>query len=189
MTIESQFASFFSMIFVGFYLGCMFDTNERIIRALKEKRIFKSLCQFIFWLLQSLMIFYGLVKINGGQVRLYFLLAIVIGYWFYFFVFRRIYQSILEKIIQSIRAISLVFLKIITLFLIKPIKFIIQAFLTVVNLAILVVVKLFLLLFTLLYWITRPIHLIIPKNVKKYLVSLPQLYSKIKDIVLKRKKK
>lgn len=189
MTIEIQFASFFSMIFVGFYLGCMFDTNERIAHTLKEKRIFKWLCQLLFWLLQSLMIFYGLVKINGGQVRLYFLFAIVIGYWFYFFSFRHVYQLILGKIIQLIRKISLIFLKIITIFLIKPIKFVVQAFLTVVNIAIMVVMKLFLFLLAILNWIIRPIYLIIPINVKKYLVSLSPLYSKIKDIVLKRKKK
>lgn len=189
MTIEIQFASFFSMIFVGFYLGCMFDTNERIAQVLKEKRIFKWLCQFLFWLLQSLMIFYGLVKVNGGQVRLYFLIAIIIGYWLYFFSFRRVYQLILEKTIQLIRTISVIFLKVMILFLIKPIKFVVQAFLTVVNIAIMAVVKLLLFLLTILNWIIRPIYLIIPENVKKYLVSLPPLYSKIKDIVLKRKKK
>ncbi|HHU20161.1 MAG TPA: spore cortex biosynthesis protein YabQ [Bacilli bacterium] len=189
MTIEIQFASFFSMIVTGFYLGCMFDTNERIARAIKGHLIFNFICQFVFWLIQSMLIFYGLVRVNGGQVRLYFLIAIIFGYWLYFFLFRKIYQLILEKIIQLIRALFLTFLKIINLFLIKPVKFVFQAFLTVVNLVIMVVMKLFSFLLLILSWFFRPIFLIIPKNMRKYLVSLPQLYSKIKDIVGKRKQK
>lgn len=189
MTIEIQFASFFSMIVTGFYLGCMFDTNERIARAIKGHLIFNFICQFIFWLIQSVLIFYGLVRVNGGQVRLYFVIAIILGYWLYFFWFRRVYQLILEKIIWLIQAVFLTFLKIANLLLIKPVKFVFQAFLTVVNLAIMIVMKLLSFLLLILSWLFRPIFLIIPKNMRKYLVSLPQLYSKIIDTFGKRKQK
>ncbi len=189
MTIEIQFASFITMGIVGFYLGCMFDTNERIIQAIKGSRIVKGLCQLVFWLIQSMIIFYLLVKVNGGQVRLYFIIAIIFGYWLYFLRFRKVYQRTLARIIQLIKAILLFIKKTITTIIIKPIKLLVLAFLTVINLVIMMVLKLFSFLLIMIGWLFRPILLIIPKNVRKYLVSLSKMCSKIIERVLNRKQK
>lgn len=188
MTIEIQFASFFSMLLVGVYLGCMFDTNERIIQMLQDKMLFRFLFQFLFWLAQSLLIFYGLVKINGGQVRLYFILAIVIGFWFYFFSLRRVYQVILEKVIEILSRIFKMIGRTIHLLLIKPLVFFGHILLSLLNMVILMLSYLFSFFLKIIKWVLSPIFMIIPENVKKYLVSLAGIYSKIENIVINRKK-
>ncbi|WP_440897275.1 spore cortex biosynthesis protein YabQ [Amphibacillus sp. Q70] len=188
MTIEIQFASFFSMLLVGIYLGCMFDTNERIIQMFQTKILPRFLFQFLFWLAQSLLIFYSLVKINGGQVRLYFILAIIGGFWFYFFSLRRLYQAILEKVIELFIQIFKLIGRTIHLLLIKPIVFFGQILLSLLNMVILILTYIFSFFFKIIKWVLGPIFRLIPENVKKYLVSLAGIYSKIENIVINRKK-
>ncbi|MBU5595540.1 spore cortex biosynthesis protein YabQ [Amphibacillus sp. MSJ-3] len=188
MTVEMQFASFFTMLIVGFYLGCMFDTNECIIQMLKSKKVFQFIFQFFFWLFQSLLIFYSLVKINGGQVRFYFILAIVIGFYFYFFSFRQLYQAILERVIGLFRWIFTMIGRIINLILIKPFILVSRGFLFIINLAILIVVKTFLFLFKIVAWIFTPIMMIIPEKMKKYLKKPAGVFYKIENIIMNRKK-
>lgn len=181
MTIEIQFISFFSMLIAGLYLGCMFDTNERISRMFKDKTSLNILFQFIFWLGQSVLIFLSLVKINGGHVRFHFIIAIILGYWLYFIYCRRVYLIILERVIAFVTKIILIIKQIITFLIIKPIIFVVQAFISLLNVAIIVLFKLLSFILKCLEWIFRPVFKIIPENVKKYLVSFVGFYSKIRD--------
>lgn len=188
MTIGLQFASFFSMLLAGVYLGCMFDTNERMIQGLKGRTIINFLFQFLFWLIQSFLIFYMLVKINGGQVRLYFILAIIIGFICYFLIFRRLYQSILEKVISILIRFFTFIWRLIDLLLFKPIMFFGRILLYLFNLVLFVFFNLIYLFLKLIKWMLKPIIKLIPKNIKKYLHSIAGIYSKIENIVIKQKK-
>ena len=181
MTIEIQFVSLFSMLLTGIYLGCMFDTNERINRYFEAKRIMSFLFQFIFWLIQSVLIFLFLIKINGGHVRLYFVLAIIFGYWVYFLKLRGIYQNILEKLLAVLSKILLTLMRLFTLLFVTPVIFVIQTFFYLIKLAIIVIFRILYFFLTLIEWILKPVLMIMPKNVKKYLVSFTKMYSKIVD--------
>src|SRR5699024_9322416 len=117
--------------------------NERINQALRAKIVVSFLFQFIFWLAQSFFIFYVLVKINGGQVRLYFIIAIIIGFWFYFIVCRKIFNRILERIISFVKWVYDLIARIIWFLLIKPIMIIGQMLLFSLNIVILILSKTF----------------------------------------------
>lgn len=188
MTIEVQFASFFTMFLVGIYLGAMFDTSERLTQALREKVVVSFLFQFIFWLAQSFSIFYVLVKINGGQVRLYFIIAIIIGFWFYFALCRKLFQRFLEKVISLVKWVYNLVAHIIWLLLIKPIIIIGQMLLFLLNIVILTLSKILFIILQPIKWLLSLIWRMIPKNVKKYLVSLAGIYSKIENIISNRRK-
>ena len=181
MTIELQFASLFSMLITGVYLGCMFDTNERISTYFKTNKRLSFVFQFVFWLVQSVLIFLFLVKINGGHVRVYFILAIVTGYWLYFLFIQKSYQVVLDKCLVLISHIFLLFKRLIELFMIKPIVFIVQAFLSLVNLAIMVIFKVIYFFLKSIEWLLKPIIKVIPENMKKYGVSVNKVYNKLLD--------
>lgn len=188
MTIDLQFASFFSMIFAGMYLGCMFDTNERMIENLKGKGVTSFVLQFFFWLLQSYLLFYLLIKINGGQVRLYFILAIVIGFYIYFFSLRKIYRRLLEKVIYILSKLISIIWRLFNLLLIQPIVMIGRLLFYGFNLMMLFIFQLIYLSLNFLKWLLSPVLSLIPQNVKKYLHSPAGIYSKIENIVINRKK-
>ncbi|WP_067841257.1 spore cortex biosynthesis protein YabQ [Amphibacillus sediminis] len=189
MSIDTQLLSFLIMSVVGIYLGCMFDTNERIVKAIKEKKLLCLPFQFMFWLAQGFIAFYILVKINGGQVHLYFILSLVAGFLLYNLLFRRLYQQLLEGMITLVKYIVRLISQLVYFILIKPIMLLYKLIMFILGLILAAVNGLIRLILRLITWFFKCIWALLPKNTKKYLVSIAGLYSKIENIIVKRFKR
>ncbi|SEO91930.1 spore cortex biosynthesis protein YabQ [Amphibacillus marinus] len=189
MSVNTQLLSFAGMVLVGVYLGCMFDTNERLIKPLKGYKVLASIFQFAFWLAQSFISFLFLVELNGGQVHLYFLIAVTIGFWFYLRVIQHGFQWLLEGFIVLVKRICFFIYQLVYYLIIKPIIYLYRLILAICGFVFVVFSYVIKIILTPILWIMRLLWRCIPKNVRKYLVSLAGIYSKIENTIIKRNKK
>ncbi|MBM7543169.1 spore cortex biosynthesis protein YabQ [Amphibacillus cookii] len=188
MSIDIQFLSFITMMIIGVYLGAMFDTNERLIGRFNGNTFLNFLFQFLFWLSQALIVFFCLVKINNGQVHLYFILMIIFGFWIYCSCCRTFYQSLLERLIMIVSQIIYIIKQMIYVMIVKPLIIFYQVVIAIVGFIILFGKKILILLIRPIVWVLRLICRLLPKNVKKYLVSMAGIYSKIENMINKQKR-
>ncbi|MBM7557180.1 spore cortex biosynthesis protein YabQ [Halanaerobacter jeridensis] len=80
-----QFFTFLNMILVGGIIGLIFD----FYRVLKRKMIFSvylsNLFDFLIFLIFTFIVFVRLIQLNGGQVRWYIFLGVIVGNIIYYF--------------------------------------------------------------------------------------------------------
>lgn len=126
MTLTVQFMTMLSMIAGGVYLGAALDTYRRITRFWQKKRTVVYLFESLFWLGQTVLLFYLLFKVNYGELRVYVYIACLLGFSMYQVLFKKTYGSILEFIIRIVRAIVLVIGRVGQLLLFKPLSGLIQ---------------------------------------------------------------
>lgn len=69
-----------SMILSGIYLGASYFTFKRLERLWLSSIIWKYIFEFLFWLLQAVILYVILFLINEGVLRFYVFLAIICGY-------------------------------------------------------------------------------------------------------------
>lgn len=101
MSLHAQFTTLLAMIGIGMIIGASFDTYAHIFNRSKRHRLIVWVADILFWVTQALYVFYTLLVINNGQVRLYIFLAILCGYAAYQALFQRMYVRLLQKIIRA----------------------------------------------------------------------------------------
>jgi spore cortex biosynthesis protein YabQ len=105
MTLTIQLMTILSMIGMGIYLGIIIDTYQRFLKRKQRNKIIVFLWDFFFWLVQALLCFLVLFNVNGAELRLYVILAIVCGFACYQSLFHFIYLRYLEIAIIIIKRI------------------------------------------------------------------------------------
>lgn len=136
------------MIGGGIYLGCALDTYRRL--ALYWRR-FKSIVysvELLFWLTQTVVLFYLLFRVNHGELRVYVFLATLLGFAIYQVVIARVYRRILESLLRIFGTIIKAVIRMTQVLLLAPIMGLVQ---------IIIAIILFLiqLVGTSIYWILR----------------------------------
>ncbi|QDP38835.1 spore cortex biosynthesis protein YabQ [Radiobacillus deserti] len=191
MTLTVQFLTIISMIAGGIYLGMAIETFRRFEDAWKKRTIFSYVIEISFWLLQSLILFYLLFRVNQGELRFYILLALLCGYSAYNALFKSLYQRMLEKIIDSFISVYRFSYRMVLTIFIRPIIRILQLLLTIVMALWGGLMWVMIFLYNLICY---PIRLmgkliwrLIPKNAKNKITHLAGFYSKIKNKITKRK--
>ena len=189
MTLSVQFLTLIAMVSSGFYLGIINDTYRRFTPYWKEKIITKYLLEILFWSSQTVLLFYVLFRVNGGELRFYIFAACLLGFAFYQVAAAAIYKKILEQIIRIITAIYRFFARLVYALIFTPIKWAFLLLFTVVlwitkliGTILLFAVKL---LFAPIKWLARTIFHLLPKSFQKYLHKLAGFYSTMKNIVYK----
>ncbi|WP_371932604.1 spore cortex biosynthesis protein YabQ [Bacillus carboniphilus] len=71
MTLSVQFYTIIGMVLVGIWLGLILDTYGHLLNRSMISRWVVFFYDLLFWVLQGLIIFYVLLLINEGEVRLY----------------------------------------------------------------------------------------------------------------------
>ena len=79
MTLSIQFITMAAMVLSGIYLGVIRDTFQRFAIYWKGRKLLSYLLEIIFWILQTLVVFYVLFLVNAGEIRLYIILACLLG--------------------------------------------------------------------------------------------------------------
>lgn len=131
MTLTVQFYTLITMIGMGSYFGAALDTYIRFLNRSVRKGWIVFINDFLFWVIQGLIIFYVLFLVNEGEFRLYLFLALLCGFAAYQALLKNIYKKLLESfiviVIKSVQLLTNLVKNIIFL----PIKWIIVSVLSV----------------------------------------------------------
>ena len=197
MSLTTQFYTMIAMIGMGSWLGAALDTYGRFLKRPKRAQWFVFINDILFWVLQGLIIFYTLLSVNEGELRVYVFLALLCGYAAYQSLFRTGYLKLLDVLISGVISTYRFIAKTFHLLIVRPLQLLIQ-FLIVLALGgfklVMALSKiLYNILLVLLKIILSPIHWIgvllwklVPRNLKKLLVKYFYNYAgilrKIKNI-------
>ncbi|WP_110926091.1 spore cortex biosynthesis protein YabQ [Bacillus massiliglaciei] len=124
MTLTVQFYTLISMIGMGSCFGAALDTYNRFLMRSKRRRWIVFIHDFLFWVLQGLVIFYVLFLVNEGEFRLYLFLALFCGFAAYQALFKGLYLKILEWLISFVVHLLQFISKSIKILVFHPIKWI-----------------------------------------------------------------
>ncbi|SNX75695.1 spore cortex biosynthesis protein YabQ [Bacillus oleivorans] len=86
----------------------------------------------LFWIVQTLLIFYVLFIVNHGELRFYLFLAILCGFAAYQSLMKKIYNRLLESMIQLVVHLWRLLVKAFTHLIFQPIKSLIIFLISVV---------------------------------------------------------
>ncbi|MHC0039271.1 spore cortex biosynthesis protein YabQ [Pseudoneobacillus sp. C159] len=183
MTLTTQFYTMLSMVGMGILFGISLDTYQRFLNRPKRKRWIVFINDFLFWLVQGLLIFYTLFLVNKGEIRFYIFLALLCGFAFYQSLLKRLYLKLLELMIQTCISIYLFMKKTFIFLLWKPIVLIIsllisllfalyKGFLALIRLIFRIIKWVLGILWKLIIWTFLLFWKLMPKKVKKIVEKL-----------------
>lgn len=131
MTLDVQFQTMLVMTLGGFYLGISLDTFRRFSYFWHNRIVWKYMCECLFWLLQTFILFYVLYIVNAGELRFYIFVACLFGFSIYQALFASIYKKWLEKCLSICRVVVCFLLRFIKTIFIQPIKWVCSIVLSV----------------------------------------------------------
>ena len=193
MTLTIQFYTLLAMIGMGSGCGAALDTYSRFLNRSERKRWIVFIHDFLFWIIQGLLIFYVLFLVNEGEFRLYLFLALLCGFSAYQALFKGFYQRFLEFLIILVIKLARFIANSVHMLIFLPIKWVIVSILAIIIGIGKFVLTLFkwagkILLFILnifwrpLKWILTYIWNLLPVFVTK---NVGKFYNKGKGILLK----
>lgn len=122
MTLDMQFMTMTTMILAGVYVGVALETFQRFKIYFKKSDLFTGIMEVLFWLAQTGILFYLLYRVNDGALRLYVLLACILGFSIYQVLFKSLYKRLLEMLIRIVYVL-----------IIRPVMWLVRAiYLTVI---------------------------------------------------------
>ena len=91
MILSIQIYSFLYSFCYGVFFFILLEINYKIIYS--ENKYIKVIGTLVFILFNSLLYFIGLKSINNGIIHIYFLLTVLCGYFFSFFIYFKIWRK------------------------------------------------------------------------------------------------
>ncbi|MGM0877684.1 MAG: spore cortex biosynthesis protein YabQ [Bacillota bacterium] len=126
MSLTTQFYTMLAMVGMGGWIGAALDTYGRFLKRPLRARWVVFINDFMFWVVQGLILFYLLLLVNEGELRIYIFLAVLCGYAAYQSLLKQIYLRILERLIQTSLSIYRFMLKVGHVMIVKPIIGLVQ---------------------------------------------------------------
>ncbi|MCK2005801.1 spore cortex biosynthesis protein YabQ [[Brevibacterium] frigoritolerans] len=132
MTLTIQFYTLLAMIGMGSGFGAALDTYSRFLNRSERKRWIVFIHDFLFWIIQGLLIFYVLFLVNEGEFRLYLFLALLCGFSAYQALFKGFYQRFLEFLIILVIKLARFIANSVHMLIFLPIKWVIVSVLAII---------------------------------------------------------
>jgi len=133
MTLTTQLQTMLAMIGMGSFLGAALDTYRYFFKRNDKMQWVVFLNDLIFWILQGLIIFYVLLNVNKGELRLYIFLALLCGFALYQSMLQTFYIKSLYFFISIFRTVYRFIVTAIKAIIVKPILLLLQFLLMVVK--------------------------------------------------------
>lgn len=185
MSLSTQLVTMLSMIAGGLSTGVMLDTFRRFSPYWRNRKIMIYVMEVGFWTSQTLLLFYILFLVNGGEIRLYIVLACLLGFSMYQAILSNYYKKLLEHFIRIALSIYRFFSRLIQVFIISPIKGIVMVIYTVFIWVLKLILSLLLFVLTVIVtpiqWLIRGVYQLLPKKVQGILLQIAGFYSTIKN--------
>ncbi|GGJ57191.1 spore cortex biosynthesis protein YabQ [Virgibacillus salexigens] len=189
MSLSTQFLTMITMIAGGFYLGLIQDTFRRFSAYWKDRRIMTYLMEVCFWLTQTMLLFYILFRINGGELRFYIIAACLLGFTFYQAVAANIYKKLLEYLIHIAANIYRFIENVVQALIISPIKWVVKLVYAIVLWLIKIIGTILLFILTVIItpfkWFFQLIYRLLPEKIQLYIFKVAGFYSTMKNICIK----
>jgi spore cortex biosynthesis protein YabQ len=132
MSLTIQFYTLLAMIGMGSGFGAALDTYSRFLNRSERKRWIVFIHDFLFWIIQGLLIFYVLFLVNEGEFRLYLFLALLCGFSAYQALFKGFYQRFLEFLIILVIKLARFIANSVHMLIFLPIKWVIVSILAII---------------------------------------------------------
>jgi spore cortex biosynthesis protein YabQ len=132
MTLTTQLYTMLAMVGMGGWIGVALDTYGRFLKRPLRARWVVFINDFMFWVVQGLILFYLLLLVNEGELRIYIFLAVLCGYAAYQSLLKGIYIRILERLIQTSLSVYRFILKVCHIMIVKPIVGLVQLIIVII---------------------------------------------------------
>ncbi|MGE7763561.1 spore cortex biosynthesis protein YabQ [Peribacillus sp. NPDC097895] len=132
MNLTIQFYTLLAMIGMGSAFGAALDTYSRFLKRSERKRWIVFIHDFLFWIIQGLLIFYVLFLVNEGEFRLYLFLALLCGFSAYQALFKGFYQRLLEFLIILVIKLARFITASVHMLVFLPIKWVIVSAIAII---------------------------------------------------------
>lgn len=120
MTLQTQFTTLAMMFAGGLALGTLFDLYRVLSGRLKLPSWLKALCDLLYWLIGTVVVFKLLYESNWGEVRPFIFLGLGIGVCFYFLVFSPTVIRLIRFMIRVVLTCFRIGKRMVELFVVKP---------------------------------------------------------------------
>jgi len=184
MTLSIQFTTMAMMVLSGIYLGLIQDTFRRFAIHWEKKKALSYLIEISFWILQTLIVFYVLFRVNAGELRLYVFLACLLGFSAYQALLKKGYKLVLERVINVGTRILGVFQRVISILLITPLKWVFLLCVTLLLFLFRMVTNVLVFILKLLFFpirlLGKIIQPLIPEKIIRFFHKFIMFYSTIK---------
>lgn len=202
MSLTTQFYTMLTMVGMGGWIGVALDTYGRFLKRPLRARWVVFINDFMFWVVQGLILFYLLLLVNEGELRIYIFLAVLCGYAAYQSLFKQIYLRILEQLIQTSISIYRLIIKVGQVMIVKPIVGLVQLLIVILlgtlNFLWRLIKWAFQFIYSLVKILLAPVRILlrllwklVPKTIRNFLTrnitKLAGLMKKIKNIISKLK--
>jgi len=122
MTLSTQFMTMLAMVSMGLFFGISLDTYQYFLKRSERKRSVVFIHDLLFWILQALLMFYVLFLVNKGEVRVYLVIALFLGFAIYKSLFQTLYLQLSKAIISFCVQAYRLLVKMVVNLIYKPIK-------------------------------------------------------------------
>lgn len=120
IALSQQITTFFVAISTGCLIGLFFDFYRVTGKRILPKLMARHLLDFVWWIAVTGLVFFVLLQLTWGQVRLFIFLGQALGCAAYFYMFSRSVRSGIRQITD----ITLRFLRLFLRLLLLPLKMI-----------------------------------------------------------------
>ncbi|TMN22335.1 spore cortex biosynthesis protein YabQ [Lentibacillus cibarius] len=190
MTLSVQFLTMISMTAGGFYLGMILDTYRRLSIHWKSSPFMKYFMEIIFWLTQTMVLYYVLFRVNSGELRFYVFLACLLGFSMYQGLAANVYKAFLEHMIRVVTAMYRFCKRTVQVLVITPVLSLVRFTITIAAFILHVLITLLHWLFKIIYipcfWLCRLVFRMLPSSFQVNLHKVAGFYSKIENTCRKR---
>ncbi|MFZ4454525.1 spore cortex biosynthesis protein YabQ [Salibacterium aidingense] len=126
MSLAVQFQTMAAMIMMGIIIGVNMDVYERITLQTFRRLWVRAGGDVLFWIVQALLVFYVLLRVNEGELRLYIFAGLAAGFLLYRHLGRPSFLVGLEHVLTAVRWLIRFIIAVIQVLLIHPVKFILK---------------------------------------------------------------
>src|SRR5699024_6032122 len=96
MTLHTQWITMGVMILSGRYIEILKDTSRRMFISSHIPSVLRFFFKIIYWVSQTIIVYFILYKVNIGLLRFYIFLACLLGFSMYVVLVRAAYIIVLE---------------------------------------------------------------------------------------------
>lgn len=119
MDLQTQFIILVYSFFVGIYLGVTYDLLYYFL-LIHLKKIFKYVCDIIFFILQGFIVFFVIYDINSGIIPFYSYFIMALGVFVYYYFSKQYYKNTILPFKIFVYSIIKKVLRVLKFIFIKP---------------------------------------------------------------------
>ncbi len=129
VTVTQQMSVLIYAIAAGFAMGLYYDLFRTIRIVIHFGKTAVVIQDLFFWLTSAVMVFFVSIAVNGGYIRIYFIAAVLLSWFLYFFTIGNAVMFMVNIVILLIKRAA----ELIKRYLISPISRVFNRFFMLIS--------------------------------------------------------